>query len=56
MKRADRSEAEWVIILGDDELAAEVVSVKHLRDASIAQQNVAMDKLATWLRDRIISN
>ena len=56
MKRADKSEAEWVIILGDDELAAGQVSIKHLRDASIAQQNVAMVELATWLRDRMISN
>ena len=56
MKRADKSEAEWVIILGDDELTAGQVSLKHLRDASIAQQNVAMDELASWLRDRIISN
>jgi len=56
MKRADKSEAQWVIILGDDELTAGQVSVKHLRDASIAQQNVAMDTLVAWLQDKLISS
>jgi histidyl-tRNA synthetase len=56
MKRADKSEAQWVIILGDDELAAGQVSIKHLRDASIGQQNVAVDSLAGWLQDKVISN
>ena len=47
-KRADRSGAEWAVILGEDEIARNEVSVKPLRDER-PQQAVARDALVDWL-------
>ncbi len=49
MKRADKSQAELVLILGEDELKANVVVIKHLRDHNSQQQTIALDDLANWL-------
>ena len=50
-KRADRSGAEWALVLADEELASESVTVKHLR-GEIPQQSIAREQLAEWLRQR----
>jgi len=46
-KRADRSGARWTLILGDDELAQQVVGVKTM--ATGEQETVAWDALANYL-------
>ena len=46
-KRADRSGARWTLILGDDELAQQVVGVKNM--ATGEQETVAWDALASYL-------
>ncbi|MDH4561698.1 MULTISPECIES: histidine--tRNA ligase [unclassified Pseudomonas] len=47
-KKADKSGAQYALILGDDELAKRVVGCKPLRDDS-EQQNIAWDALAEHL-------
>lgn len=54
MKKADSSGAQIALIVGDDETAAEVVSVKPLRsgfDQPAAQVRVSFDELADHLGD-----
>lgn len=51
-KRADKSGARIALLLGDEELAKNVVSVKFLREER-AQQEVSMDNLAASLRELI---
>jgi len=48
-KKADRSGARYALILGDDELAKGVVSVKNLRE-QIEQQEIVLDQLAEFLK------
>ena len=52
LKRADRSGARYVLILGADELAAAQVSVKNLR-AEEPQQPVGLADVAAFLRTRL---
>jgi histidyl-tRNA synthetase len=47
-KRADRSGAALALVLGEDELQAGRVTVKHLRE-EVAQEQVAIEELAAWL-------
>jgi histidyl-tRNA synthetase len=49
MKRADASNAQFALIIGDDEAAAEEVSVKPLREAA-EQQRLRLSELAGALR------
>jgi histidyl-tRNA synthetase len=56
-KRADASGASIAVILGDDELASGVASVKMLRseqqsDDSV-QQQVSLDQLVAFLKDKV---
>jgi histidyl-tRNA synthetase len=67
MKRADASGAAYAVIIGDDEVANNVASVKGLRQstgngagtaphadvAPNAQEHVPFDALAEYLIDRI---
>jgi len=48
-KRADRSGAALALVLGEDELQREAVTIKHLRDDS-GQKLLTLDKIAEWLR------
>jgi len=48
-KKADRSGARYALILGDDELAKGVVSVKNLRE-QIEQQEIVLDQLAEFFK------
>ncbi len=47
-KRADASGARFALIFGADEMAKGVVTVKALRDSSIAQQSRALGEIAQW--------
>jgi len=49
-KRADASGAQLAIIIGDDEAAANEVTIKPLR-AEAEQQRVALDELADRVGD-----
>lgn len=51
-KKADHSGAEMALILGDEEVASQQVSVKLLREESV-QQTLDQTELADWLRDNI---
>ncbi len=55
MKRADASGAAFAVILGDDEIARGEATVKHLREADMAnnQQNVAFAQVVDYLIDQI---
>lgn len=48
LRKADRSGARYALIVGDDELAAGMFSVKPLREDR-AQELVPRDELASWL-------
>ncbi len=48
-KRADKSGAAIALVLGDDEVAQQLVNVKWLRDDARPQQAVAIDDLARLL-------
>jgi histidyl-tRNA synthetase len=50
LKRADRSGAQLALILGDDELNADTVTVKYLREKR-EQCSMARDSLAKFLED-----
>ncbi|WKE67498.1 histidine--tRNA ligase [Gallaecimonas kandeliae] len=50
LKRADKSGARWALILGDDELAQDQITIKNLKDGS--QATVAMGELAAHLEQR----
>jgi histidyl-tRNA synthetase len=47
-KRADKSGAEWAVVLGDDEVARGVVSLKNLR-RDAAQEECAIDGISERL-------
>jgi histidyl-tRNA synthetase len=48
-KRADRSGASLGVVLGEDELKAGKVTIKHLRDES-GQAQVGLEDLESWFR------
>ncbi|MCU8006164.1 histidine--tRNA ligase [Shewanella oncorhynchi] len=52
MKRADKSGASVALLIGEDELAEGMVTVKHLRN-DIEQQRVARSALGTFLAELI---
>jgi histidyl-tRNA synthetase len=54
-KRADRSEAELALVLGEDELSQGVISIKHLRSRE-GQEQVALDNLTDWLNNWLASD
>lgn len=49
-KKADKSGAKVALIIGDDEIANDTVSIKFLRNES-AQQTIALEKVQTILGD-----
>jgi histidyl-tRNA synthetase len=50
LKRADKSGAQLALILGDNEIAEEIVMVKYLRGQK-EQQNLAFDKIPSLLTE-----
>ncbi len=55
MKRADGSGAAFAVILGEDEVAQQQATVKHLRDADPVhnQHSVPLDQLVDYLIDQV---
>lgn len=53
MKRADKSQAELALILGEDELSNNQVAIKFLRQTDGQQQVVSFDELTSWLTSQI---
>ncbi len=51
-KRADKSEARWALIIGDDELVTNKVSIKDLREDH-QQQQLTFDELKHFLETTI---
>ena len=49
MKRADRSGAAFVLLLGDDEAAKGVVSVRHMAESR--QAEVKRDEISSYIKD-----
>jgi len=56
MKRADASGAAYAIIIGEDEVANDMATVKTMRSAEgeTNQATVAFDKVADYLVDQIV--
>jgi histidyl-tRNA synthetase len=52
MKRADKSGADFALILGEQELSEGRIGLKPLRTQD-EQESIALDELATVLQDRI---
>ncbi len=50
-KKADRSGAQYALVIGEDELQRGVAGVKPLRDSS-EQREIALDDLGEFFRDR----
>lgn len=53
-KRADRSGASMALVLGEDELAKQVIAAKFLRDER-EQQEVPFGTLAAFLRQHLLA-
>lgn len=53
MKRADKSQARYALILGEDELAKGEIALKPLRDSSAEQQNLTIADLGKTLATHI---
>jgi len=56
MKRADKSGAAVALILGEDELAANEITVKPLRDRDMAQQRVSYETACSLLEAGRLKN
>ena len=58
MKRADSSGADFAVILGEDEIAKGVATVKHLRDTDTEhnQHSVSLDTVVDHLIDHIVGD
>ena len=56
MKRADSSGADFAVILGEDEIAKGLATVKHLRDTDTEhnQHSVSLDTVVDHLIDHIV--
>ncbi len=52
-KRADRCEAEFAWVLGEDEIASQSVVVKYLRDKDVAQCTLNVAELGNWIEKNI---
>jgi len=55
MKKADKSGAQRVLILGEDEIAQQQVTVKHLRDGP-PQASLSVDALVEYLKEQLLSH
>jgi histidyl-tRNA synthetase len=50
-KQADRDDARFVVVLGDEELEAHSATVKHMSDGT--QEKVAFDRLADYMKSKM---
>ena len=53
MKRADKSQADFALILGEDELANQLVSLKPLRETGAEQLSLNHDELIERLKQQL---
>ncbi len=51
MKKADKSQAKLALILGEDEMSASQVTIKHLRRTGVEQQTIQQSELLSWLQE-----
>ena len=51
MRRADRSGAGFVLLLGDDEAAKGVVSVRHMKESR--QTEVRREEVSDYIKDNL---
>jgi histidyl-tRNA synthetase len=51
-KKADRSEAQYALIVGEDELTRGIIGVKSLRNKE-EQHEVKLDELAVFLQQKL---
>jgi len=51
MKSADRAGVRYALILGDDEVAKDIVTVRDLRDST--QQTLPRARLITWAQETL---
>ena len=49
-KQADQSGAQWACVLGESECQQQTVTLKHLRDRSIAQRTLAWSELINFFK------
>ena len=49
-KHADQSGAQWACVLGESECQQQTVTLKHLRDRSIAQRTLAWSELINFFK------
>lgn len=54
-KRADRSGAQYAVVLADEELASGRVQLKNLRDASAEQRSLSAELLAQVLNEWLVA-
>ncbi|MDJ0711031.1 MAG: histidine--tRNA ligase [Woeseiaceae bacterium] len=52
MKRADKSNADYALVLGEQELSEQRIGLKPLRSGN-EQESIALDDLATVLQDKL---
>ena len=52
MKKADKSKAKLALILGEDELEKDVVTIKFLREKK-EQEVIALSKITDYLKKNI---
>jgi len=52
-KRADKSGARWALIVGEDELVSDHVSIKDLR-GSMGQTTVSIDQIIPFIQNQLI--
>ncbi|MDO6804286.1 His/Gly/Thr/Pro-type tRNA ligase C-terminal domain-containing protein, partial [Wenyingzhuangia sp. 1_MG-2023] len=53
MKKADKSDARFALLLGENELAAEQITIKDLRNDA-EQQTIAQSGLSDWLAEAML--
>jgi histidyl-tRNA synthetase len=54
MKRADKSQAQLALILGEDEMASSQITIKFLR-TNQEQQTISQADLSSWLEEHILT-
>ena len=53
MKKADKSGAQWALIVGDDEAASRQFAVKNLRDRQVEQKHLPLSEVIQLLRQHV---
>lgn len=51
-RRADKSEARWALIVGEEELNSDTITLKYLREEQ-PQQRLPLPELIKWLKGQV---